>query len=348
MAIEKYTTTVVGAYSLPRWYEVLEKQVEAGALSMEDMRDAQWRCTQSALVDQEAAGIDVVNGGEMHRRQNNRHAPPNAEYGIVTRPKPITPKDEGVFHPAAVATGRIEYGDLGLVDEFNFVSRYARDPDSVKVTMTGPHMLAKVAHDEYYDGDLRAMMMDLAQVINQNFKDLEAAGCKHIQLDEPLFAVGGITREEVEAAIEANNQCWEGVRAFKWEHVCQGNYAVGEDYDGQIGHRYFDIEPYPTELICQLEVDAIMNEGDMTPRYEGLLRNQQLAVGVADVQDLNVETPDTLVERINDWGGSWLAPEQTLITSSCGMNHLPREVAFGKLAAMAGARDILRGVLAPA
>ena len=123
---------------------------------------------------------------------------------------------------------------------------------------------------------------------------------------------------------------------------------MGEDYDGQIGHRYFDIEPYPTEQICQLDCDAIMNEGDMTPRYEGLLRNQQLAVGVADVQDLSVESPDALVERMNEWRGSWLAPEQTLITSSCGMNHLPRKVAFGKLAAMAGARDILRGVLAPA
>jgi 5-methyltetrahydropteroyltriglutamate--homocysteine methyltransferase len=365
MALEKYTTTVVGAYSLPRWYEVLQKQVEARALSMEDMRDAQWRCTQAALVDQETAGIDVVNGGEMHRRQNNRHAPPNAmlnffwqkipgfekaptaEYGIVTRPRNITPKDEGVFHPAAVCTEKIEYGDLGLVEEFNFVAKYSRDPDNVKVTMTGPHMLAKVAHDEYYGGDLRTMMMDLAEVINQNFKQLEEAGCKHIQLDEPLFAVGGITRDEVEAAIEANNQAWEGVEAFRWQHVCQGNYAVGEDYDGQIGHRYFDVEPYPTEQICSLECDAIMNEGDMTPKYEGLLRNQQLAVGVADVQDLNVEAPDTLVERINEWGGSWLSPEQTLITSSCGMNHLPRPVAFGKLAAMAGARDILRGVLAP-
>ena len=225
MALEKYTTTVVGAYSLPRWYEVLEKQVEAGALSIEDMRDAQWRCTQAALVDQETAGIDVVNGGEMHRRQNNRHAPPNAmlnffwqkmpgfekdptaEYGIVTRPKPITPKDAGVFHPAAVATGPIEYGDLGLVDEFHFVARYARDPDSVKVTMTGPHMLAKVAHDEHYDGDLRAMMMDLAEVINQNFKELEEAGCKHIQLDEPLFAVGG-SAGRGRGGYEANNQCW--------------------------------------------------------------------------------------------------------------------------------------------
>ena len=362
MAVEEYTTTVVGAYSVPRWYEVLEKQVEAGALNIEDMRDAQARASQAAILEQEAAGIDVFNGGEMHRRQNNRHAPPNAmlnffwqkmpgfekdpsaEYGLVTRPTPITPKDENVTHPGAVATGKIEYGDLGLVDEFRFVTRYARDPEKVKVTMTGPHMLAKVAHDEYYDEDLSRMMMDIAEVINQNFKELEEAGCKHIQLDEPLFAVGGISTEEVEAAIEANNACWEGVRAFKWTHVCQGNYSVSEEYDqgDQIGHRYFDVEQYPTELICQLEVDAIMNEGDMTPEYEGHIRNQQIAVGVADVQDKNVESPEELVERMNQWA-AWLPEEQTLITSSCGMNHLPREVAFGKLAAMAQARDLLRG-----
>ena len=361
MAIEKYTTTVVGAYSVPRWYEALEKQVEQGSLRWEDMQDAQSRASQAALVDQEAAGIDVVNGGEMHRRQNNRHAPPNAmlnffwqklpgfekdpnaEYGLVTRPAPITPKDENVTHPAAVVTGKIEYGDLGLVDEFRFVTRYARDPDNVKVTMTGPHMLAKVTHDEYYDGDLRQMMMDLAEVINQNFKELVEAGCKHIQIDEPLFAVGGTSREEIEAAIEANNACWEGIDAFKWTHVCQGNYSVSEEYDqgDQIGHRYFDVEDYPTELICQLEVDAILNEGDMTPEYEGHLRNQRLAVGVAAVQDKNVAPPETLVERMNDWAGG-LPDEQTLITSSCGMNHLPREVAYGKLAAMAVARDILR------
>jgi 5-methyltetrahydropteroyltriglutamate--homocysteine methyltransferase len=86
-----------------------------------------------------------------------------------------------------------------------------------------------------------------------------------------------------------------------------------------------------------------MNEGDMTPVYEGHLKNQQLAIGVADVQDLNVETPETLVERMREWGmGGWLPEEQTLITSSCGMNHLTRDVANGKLAAMAGARDLLR------
>jgi 5-methyltetrahydropteroyltriglutamate--homocysteine methyltransferase len=355
-----YTTTVVGAHSVPRWFETLEAQVQAGALLREDMRDAQWRSSQAALLDQEAAGIDVVNGGELHRRRNNRHSPPNAMLNhfweklpgfaksddpassLLTRPLRITPKDSNVFHPAAVCTGPVGYADLGLVEEYVFVSRYARDPNRVKVTMTGPHALARITWDEYY-GDIAAMMLDVAKVINQNLRDLQAAGCKHIQLDEPLFAMGGIGREEIRAAIDANNQCWEGISAFRWQHVCQGNYAMGPHYDGQIGHRYFDIEEYPVDLVCELECDAIMNEGDMTPRYERRLKNQQLAVGVVDVQDLGVERPDTLAARIEAWAGGWLESERTLITSSCGMNHLPRHIANRKLEAMCGAREILRG-----
>lgn len=185
--------------------------------------------------------------------------------------------------------------------------------------------------------------MDLAEeVIKQNFKELEEAGCKHIQLDEPLFAVGGITREEVEAAIEANTACFEGITAYKWEHVCQGNYAVREDYDGQIDHRYFDVEPYPTELIVQLEVDAIMNKGDMTSEYEGQVKKAARGRGRGRA---GYERRDARHAGRADrgLGWNWLPSEQTLIMSSCGMNHLPREVAYGKLAAMAGARDILRG-----
>jgi 5-methyltetrahydropteroyltriglutamate--homocysteine methyltransferase len=345
--IEEYTTTVVGAHSVPRWYEVLERQVEQGNLSRQDMRDAQFRASQGAIADQEAADIDVITGGEMHRRTNNRHAPPNAMLNFFweklpgfsgeTRPKNITPKDPNVTHPAAVCVGPIGDADLGLVDEFDMVSTFANK--AVKITMTGPHMLAKVAHDEHYDGDIARMMQDLAKVINRNFRDLEAAGCTHVQIDEPLFAA--VDRSEVEAAVDAINQAFEGVSMTKWVHICQGNYAVGADYDGQIGHRYFDFGEYPADLITRIECDALMIEGDLTPRYEGLLANQQLAVGAADVQDMNVEQPETIAERISSYG--WLPREQTLITSSCGMNHLPRHIAFGKLKAMSGARDLLRG-----
>jgi 5-methyltetrahydropteroyltriglutamate--homocysteine methyltransferase len=343
----KYETTVVGSHSVPRWYEVLEKQVEAGNLSQADMAEAQFRATQAAILDQEAAGIDVITGGEMHRRTNNRHAPPNAMLNYFwekipgfsgeTRPKQITVKDPNVFHPAAVCTGPIGDADLGLVAEFQQVSAYARKP--VKVTMTGPHMLAKVAHDEHY-GDIGRMMDDLAKVINRNFRDLEAAGCRCVQIDEPLFAISD--DDEVKAAVDAINTAVEGLKKSSVQvHICQGNYAVGRDYDGQIGHRYFDFGRYPVELISRIECDAFLVEHDFADRYEGHLGNRYLAVGAADVQDFNVETPDKIAERIKSNG--WLAPEQTLITSSCGMNHLPRHIAFGKLQAMSGAKQLLNG-----
>jgi 5-methyltetrahydropteroyltriglutamate--homocysteine methyltransferase len=82
----------------------------------------------------------------------------------------------------------------------------------------------------------------------------------------------------------------------------------------------------------------------MAPHYEGKLGNKQLAVGACDVQDLNVETGETIAERITQY--AWLAPDQTLITSSCGMNHLPRHIAFGKLKAMVDAKNILTGTKA--
>src|SRR5712671_2270376 len=72
----KYTTTVIGAYSVPRWYEPLDRLVTMGQLLPEDMADAQHRVMQAAILEQETAGIDIITGGETHRRTHNRHSPP--------------------------------------------------------------------------------------------------------------------------------------------------------------------------------------------------------------------------------------------------------------------------------
>src|SRR6201987_4129902 len=125
---KKYTTTVVGAHSVPRWYEALDRLVALGQLADGDPADAQLRATEAAILDQEIAGIDVITGGEMHRRRHNRHAPINAmlnhfwakipSFQGETKPKPITRYDPNVFHPAAICRGTIQDSvDLGLVDE---------------------------------------------------------------------------------------------------------------------------------------------------------------------------------------------------------------------------------------
>ena len=345
----QFTTTVVGAHSVPRWYEALDRLVTSGQLAPGDFTDAQLRATQAAILEQEIAGIDVITGGEMHRRTHNRHSPPNAMLNFFwqkipsfqgeTRPKPITSYDPNIFHPAAICRGPIvDTVDLGLVDEFRTVSSFARKP--VKITMTGPHLLAVVAYDEYYQ-DRPRMMADFGKLLHQNFKKLAEAGCKHIQIDEPYFTAS--SDEEVKVAVDVINMAIEGLPddIHVLVHICQGNYAVGPDYDGQIGHRYFDTGRYKADLICHIDCDAFLIEHDMTPHYEGLLGNKQLGVGAVDVQAPNVESGELVADRIKSH--KWLPPEQTLITSSCGFNHLPRHIALGKLRAMSEAKAILGG-----
>jgi 5-methyltetrahydropteroyltriglutamate--homocysteine methyltransferase len=316
---------------------------------MASMADAQFRAGQGAILDQEIAGIDVVTGGEMHRRTHNRHSPPNAMLNYFwqkipafqgsTRPKPITPHDPDVFHPAATCKARIDDSiDLGLVDEFGMVSALTRKP--VKVTMTGPHMLAKVAYDEHYN-DIGKMMGDVGKLLRYNFKLLVAAGCRHIQLDEPLFTMSG--EDEVQAAVDAINIAIEDIPddVHVSMHICQGNYAVGKEYDAQIGHRYFDTGRYKADLVCRIECSSYLVEHDMTYHYEGLSGDRQIGIGAVDVQDPKIENGETVAARIR--AHRWLAPEQTIVTSSCGFNHLPRKVAFGKLMAMAEAKRLLGG-----
>ncbi len=345
-----YTTTVVGAHSVPRWYESLDRLVTLGQLAPGDVADAQFRAMQAAILEQEVTDIDVITGGEMHRRTHNRHSPPNAmlnyfwekipAFHAANRPRNISRRDPNVFHPAAICRGAIDdTTDLGLVDEFLTVSAFARKP--VKITMTGPHLLAAVAYDEYYH-DLPRMMTDLAKLLHRNFQRLVEAGCKHIQIDEPYFTVA--EEQDVRAAVDAINLAIENIPddVHVLVHVCQGNYAVGADYDGQIGHRYFDSGRYKADIVTGIDCDAFLIEHDMTHHYEGLLGNRQLGVGAVDVQDPNVETGQQVADRIRAY--RWLAPEQTIITSSCGFNHLPRHVALGKLRAMRDARAILRGM----
>jgi 5-methyltetrahydropteroyltriglutamate--homocysteine methyltransferase len=345
----KYATTVIGAYSVPDWYEALDRLVSIGQVGMSSMADAQFRATQAAILDQELADIDVVTGGEMHRRTHNRHAPPNAMLNYFwqripafqgsTRPKPITSHDPNVFHPAATCKAHIQPNiDLGLVEEFRTVSALTRRP--VKITMTGPHMLAKVAYDEHYN-DIARMMGDLGKLLRHNFLLLAEAGCRHIQVDEPLFTMSD--EAEVQAAVEAINLAIADLpdHVHVSTHICQGNYAVGKEYDAQIGHRYFDTGRYKADLVCRIECSSYLIEHDMAHHYRGLLGDRQLGVGAVDVQDPKVESGETVAERIRRYG--WLAPEQTIVTSSCGFNHLPRQVAAGKLHAMTQAKRILGG-----
>ena len=104
--------------------------------------------------------------------------------------------------------------------------------------------------------------------------------------------------------------------------------------------RYFQGK-YSTRQIAEIKCYVLMVEYDTAAGCEGTLGNKQLAVGAVDCQDMDVESPETVIERIHAL--KRLPPQRTMITSTCGLNHLPRQIAFGKLKAMASAKRILEG-----
>ena len=184
-------------------------------------------------------------------------------------------------------------------------------------------------------------MMDLAEVSTATSKTC-AAGCKHVQLDEPLFAIAGTDEGRDQGGRRGQQSVLGG------HHGLQVAARLPGELRSRCALRRTDRAPLlrrrnvPSRPDLSARLRRNHERGRHDPRVQGTPKNQQLAIGVADVQDLNVESPETLVDRVNEWSGSWLEPERTLITSSCGMNHLPRNIANGKLGAMAKARMILR------
>ena len=123
------------------------------------------------------------------------------------------------------------------------------------------------------------MMLDLAKLLRRNFRMLVDAGCRNIQIDEPLFTMA--SDEEVRAAVEAINLAIEDIPkdVHISVHYCQGNYAVGKEYDGQIGHRYFDTGRYKADIVCKIACSSILIEHNivLTTRVSYMISSSALA-----------------------------------------------------------------------
>src|SRR5260370_7582014 len=223
------TTPVICSYTVPDWYPAIQEAVMAGKLASEAFSDAKAVAARAAIKDQEVANVEVVSDGELFRRDDNRFGPPNAMINYFAakipgfagelRPKTgITPGGAGASVPAAVVVGPLEPTPLGLVDELSFLRATTERP--VKIAMTGPHMFARVAWDEHY-GDLEALAMDMATVVNAELRRLDEAGCDVIQLDEPIL---WFLPQDQPRGIRAINACFEAVKnAKKPLHICRCN-----------------------------------------------------------------------------------------------------------------------------
>ncbi len=331
-------TGLVGSYSQPGWLidrqrlgERLPPRVLLGALwrvAPDDLEEAQNDATVLALQDQHRAGVDIVTDGEMRRESySNRFS--NALRGVdIDNPgEALDRTGRMVPVPRVVGEiGRRESVETGFVP---FLRAYS--DRLLKVTLPGPFTMAQQAQNEYYASDAE-LAMAYAEAVNEEVLELFAAGVDIVQLDEPYVQARPEAAREY--AVAAIDRALAGAGGRTALHVCFGyGKHVADKPDG-----YAFLEELNACSVEEVSLECAQ------PRLKmGLLSalpDKRVHVGVLDLRDTEIESPEVVADRIG--AALEVIPAQRMIVApDCGMKYLPRDVAYGKLRNMVRGRDLV-------
>ncbi len=337
-------TTVVGSYTQPEWLidrENLTTRLpprvrvqEIWRIPPEFLEAAQDDATLLAIRDMERAGIDIISDGEVRRESySNRVA--TALGGIDTENHGYAKDRSGRDNPVPRVMGKIHRPKPIEVSDVEFLR--ANTDREIKITLPGPFTMTQQAQDDYYGGDQRAMALDYARAVNEEVKDMFAAGADVVQIDEPYMqARAEIARE---FALEVIAEALKGVEGTTALHMCFG-YAAIHAWQGLGKPDAYSFLPELNESdIDQISIEAAQPRIDLAVLEK--LPDKTIILGVIDNDDPEIESPETVAARIRA-ALEHISPERLILAPDCGMKYMHRDVAFGKLKSMAEGAAIVR------
>ncbi len=329
-------TTVVGSYPQPGWLidrdrlgERLPPRVRATELwRVEEayLEDAQDDATRLAVSDMERAGVDVISDGEIRRESySNRFA--TALEGVDLDEPGVALDRTGHENPVPRVVGPIRRTRPVEVRDVEFL-RSLTDR-RIKITVPGPFTMTQQAQNDHYADD-RSLALAYAEAVNEELRDLKAAGADVVQIDEPYLQARPEPAREY--AVEAIDRALAGIDGDTVLHTCFG-YA-------HIVHERLAGYPFLRELnacaATHLSLEAA--QPGLDPEVLRDLPEKVIVLGVLDLGSSEAETAEVVADRIRR-ALDVLPPERLVVAPDCGMKYLPRELAFRKLEALvAGAR----------
>jgi 5-methyltetrahydropteroyltriglutamate--homocysteine methyltransferase len=336
-------TTLVGSYSQPDWLidrsrlgERLPARVRAKELwriAPEQLEEAQDDATVLALHDQERAGIDVLTDGEMRRESySNRFA--NALAGVDLDDPGTAIDRTGKEVPVPRVTGPVRRERPVESVHVAFLKAHTSRP--LKITLPGPFTMAQQAQNEHYP-DEESLALAYADAINAEMHDLFAAGVDIVQIDEPY--VQARPEEARRYAVPAIDRALAGAGGVTALHVC---FGYGKHVaDKPAGYSF--LEELDACAADQVSLECAQPKVD--PAILTALPSKTILLGVLDLRDTTVETPEQVAARIRA-AIKHVPAERLVIAPDCGFKYLPRDVSFAKLQSMVRGRDLVRAELA--
>jgi 5-methyltetrahydropteroyltriglutamate--homocysteine methyltransferase len=337
-------TTVVGSYPQPEWLIDRERlgsrlppRVRARELwrvSEPFLEEAQDDATLLAIRDMEAAGIDVISDGEMRRESySNRFA--TALEGVDLDDPGVAIDRTGHENPVPRVVGPILRTRPVEVRDVEFLRTNTNR--RIKITLPGPFTMTQQAQNDHYP-DERSLALAYAAAVNEEARDLKAAGADVVQVDEPyLQARPESARSYGLAAIE---RALEGIEGDTVLHICFGYGHIVHDKPA----RYSFLSELNDCAARQISIETAQPDLDLSILRE--LPDKTIILGVLDLSDAApIETPGAVADRIRR-ALVYTDPERLVVAPDCGMKYVSRPFALAKLKAMVEGAAIVRGELA--
>ncbi len=338
-----FPTSLVGSYPQPDW--LIDRERLAGRFPPRVRARELWRvdpaylaqakrdATLLAILAQEEAGLDILTDGEMGR-ESYSNAFATALDGVDID-NPGTALDRsGHPNPVPRITGPIRRRHPVGADDVSYLR--AHTGKTVKITVPGPFTMSQQAQNEYYPST-EAASYAYAEAVNEEVRDLFAAGADVVQLDEPYLQARPEAAREY--GVGVLNRALAGVTGTTAVHLCFGYAAI--IHERPSGYSFL---PELAECTAdQVSIETAQSGLDCSVLAG--LDGKTIILGVLNLGEHAVETPELIAGRARR-ALPYVPAERIVLAPDCGMKYLPREAAFGKLAAMTQAAALLRAELA--
>jgi methionine synthase II (cobalamin-independent) len=358
----KLATAITGSYPRPLWFDASLGGRSFKTMLGDSLFREQYLDAVAAIINaQEAAGLDIVTDGDSrfdlavggkswffypierllgvsgHRDTSRGWM---QRHGL--RPGKILWEVQEAYQPGVV-TEKLGRGALEYAAIWQVAQRLSDKP--VKFGAICAPAMASMLWDEHYHDD-KALILDLCDIMNAEFRELAAAGCPVIQVEEPrhhgLTTLPDCKDSDLEFQTEAFNRQLNGVEAEIWVHTCWGNPNQQRVYDPLPS--YERALPYLLQLTCDvITFECASSGGKDLPLFAKHATDKKIGIGVVSHTDTNVERPENVAELIRK-ALEYIPPERLIITTDCGFGRegLSRRIAYYKCVALVEGTNIVR------
>jgi len=335
-------TTIAGSLPRPDWLAEPEALKGAWKLSGAELEDGKRRAAAEWIRHQEEADIDVLTDGEQFRTHFVHSFLEHID-GIDQNVKTVMGiRDNRYDLEVPTVTGPVSRPNPVHVDEFKYVRGLTAK--TLKFTLPGPMTICDTIADAHY-GRRADMAMAFAELLNEEARELVAAGADIIQFDEPAFNV--FFDDVNEWGIDTLHRAIEGLDCTTAVHICYG-YGIEENirWKETLGDEWRQYEKiFPALNASRIDQISLECASSHVPHsVMGILNDKVVMVGAVAVTPDRVETPEEVAATIRS-AMDFVDPERILPCTNCGMTPIPYDIALGKLNSLAAGAALVRDSL---